>query len=188
MIYHSNSRLLQSILFRLADTIVTCDTSKCHVVQFLISVQDFGQKTSADTQIAVNSPLNAPQATRDLGMARADRSAAWLPREHAEARSMTPRSVSARVPPFPSWKWPSPPFRSRPPSVPLEYRGSNARYDQSQCFIITTTRHSLTLPTGNPRSFYPRSLELTKNKNADRREHDETFVLYFGALTVRRTR
>ena len=124
-----------------------------------------GRKQPKKAQMAVISPVKAPQATRDLGMARADRSAAWLPREHAEARSMTPRSVSARVPPFPSWKWPSPPFRSRPPSVPLEYRGSNARYDQSQCFIITTTRHSLTLPTGNPRSFYPRSLELTKNKS-----------------------
>ena len=150
--------------------------------------QNSGQRHPKSTQIAVNSTLKAPQATRDLGMARADRSAAWLPREHAEARSMTPRSVSARVPPFPSWKWPSPPFRSRPPSVPLEYRGSNARYDQSQCFIITTTRHSLTLPTGNPRSFYPRSLELTLYKSRHRRERDSPFVLYFGALTVRRTR
>ena len=125
--------------------------------------QNSGHNYPKSTQIAVNSTLKAPQATRDLGMARADRSAAWLPREHAEARSMTPRSVSARVPPFPSWKWPSPPFRSRPPSVPLEYRGSNARYDQSQCFIITTTRHSLTLQSREP-AFVTPQVENTHQK------------------------
>ena len=60
--------------------------------------------------MAVNSTLKAPQATRDLGMARADRSAGWLPGEHAEARTTTARSVSPYAPVFPSWDWASRPF------------------------------------------------------------------------------
>ena len=159
---------------------------------FIDFVRCSAQNSALNTTQSEGAPCNVVEGAAlllsDLGVTRAVSSAAWFPRELAKPRSATARSVSLCAPPFASWKWPSPPFRSRPPSVPLEYRGSNARYDQSQCFIITTTRHSLTLPTGNPRSFYPRSLELTKNKNADRREHDETFVLYFGALTVRRTR
>ena len=62
------------------------------------------------TQMAVNSALKAPQATRDLGMARADRSAGWFPGEHAEARTTTARSVSPYAPVFPSWDWASRPF------------------------------------------------------------------------------
>ena len=48
--------------------------------------------------------MKAPQATRDLGMARADRSAGWLPGEHPEARTTTARSVSPYAPVFPSWE------------------------------------------------------------------------------------
>ena len=68
------------------------------------------KKTPKSTQMAVNSALKAPQATRDLGMARADRSAGWLPREHAEARTTTAMSVSPYAPVFPSWDWASRPF------------------------------------------------------------------------------
>ena len=130
-------------------------------------------------QMAVISPVEAPQATRDLGMARADRSAGWLPGEHAEARTTTARSVSLRAPPFPSWKWPSLPIMPRPSSVPVENRGPNAEHPDSRFSIATTTRHSLTLPTGNPRSFYPRSLELPKNQGRASRRTRFTFCFVF---------
>ena len=115
--------------------------------------------------MAVNSPVKAPQATCDLGVARVDRRAAWLRGEHAEARTTTARSVSLRAPPFASWKWPSLPSISCPPSLSLEYPGPNARYVESGCFIITSTHHSLTLPPGTSLSLCPRSLELTEEED-----------------------
>ena len=112
-----------------------------------------GRKQPTTTQMAVNSTLKAPQATRDLGMARVDRRAAWLRGEHAEARTTTARSVSLRAPPFASLKWPSLPSISRPPSLSLEYPGSNARYVKSRYFIITVTHHIATLTFLNPAFF-----------------------------------
>ena len=120
---------------------------------FWFLTQNSGYNYPKSTQIAVNSTLKAPQATRDLGMARADRSAGWLRGEHAEARTTTARSVSLRAPPFASKKWPSLPSISRPPSLSLEYPGPNARYVQSRCFIITGTHHSLALQSCAPAFF-----------------------------------
>ena len=113
--------------------------------------------------MAVISPVEAPQATWDLGMAGVARRAAWLPGENAKPRSATARSVSMCTPPFRSWS--DPPFLSfpRPPSVPVEYRGPNAWHVESRCSIATTTRYSLTLQPENQRSFCPRSLELTED-------------------------
>jgi len=45
-------------------------------------------------QMAVISPVEAPQATWDLGMAGVARRAAWLPGENAKSRSAAARSVS----------------------------------------------------------------------------------------------
>ena len=106
----------------------------------------------------------------ELGMAEADRSAAWLPREHAEARTTRPRSISLRAPPFASWS--DPPFLlfPRPPFVPVKYRGPNAWQLESRCSIPTTTRHILTLQPDNQRSFCPRSLELTEDNHEHRRD------------------
>ena len=56
-------------------------------------------------------------------------------------------------------------FILRPSSVPLEYRGMNARHIESRYFIATTTRHSLTLPPGTSRSLCPRSLEPAEDKD-----------------------
>ena len=86
-------------------------------------------------------------------MARVDRRAAWLRGEHAEARTTTARSVSLRAPPFASLKWPSLPSISRPPSLSLEYPGSNARYVKSRYFIITVTHHIATLTFSIPAFF-----------------------------------
>ena len=104
-----------------------------------------GRKQPKKHQMAVNSTLKAPQATRDLGMARADRSAAWRARQHAKSRRATARSVSLRAPPFPSWKWPSLPVIPRTSSLPVEYRGPNAEHPDSRLSIATTTRHSLSI-------------------------------------------
>ena len=124
----------------------------------------------------------------DLGMARVDRSAAWLRGENAEARSTTARSVSLRAPSFPRWKWPSLPSISRPSSVPVKYRGPNAKYPDSCCSIATTTRHIMTLQSDNPFSCCHRSLELPKNQDAHRGEHDFPLCGLFLALTERPTR
>ena len=138
-----------------------------------------GRKQPKQAQMAVISPVEAPQATWDLGMAGVARRAAWLPGENAKPRSATARSVSMCTPPFRSWS--DPPFLSfpRPPSVPVEYRGPNAEHPDSRFSIATTTRHSLTLPTGNPRSFYPRSLELPKNQGRASRRTRFTFCFVF---------
>ena len=138
-----------------------------------------GRKQPKKAQMAVISPVEAPQATWDLGMAGVARRAAWLPGENAKPRSATARSVSMCTPPFRSWS--DPPFLSfpRPPSVPVEYRGPNAEHPDSRFSIATTTRHSLTLPTGNPRSFYPRSLELPKNQGRASRRTRFTFCFVF---------
>ena len=137
--------------------------------------------------MAVISPVEAPQATWDLGMAGVARRAAWLPGENAKSRSATARSVSMCTPPFRSWS--DPPFLSfpRPPSVPVEYRGPNAWHVESRCSIATTTRHSLTLQPENQRSFCPRSLELTEDKNAHRRDLDFPLGAQVPALVVRAT-
>ena len=146
-----------------------------------------GKKTAQKHPFAVISPLKAPQATRDLGMVRVDRSAVWLPGEHAKSRSATARSVSTCTPRFRSWS--DPPFLSfpRPASVPVEYRGPNAWHVEFRCSIATTTRHILTLQPENQRSFCPRSLELTEDKNAHRRDLDFPLGAQVPALTVRAT-
>ena len=137
--------------------------------------------------MAVISPVEAPQATWDLGMAGVARRAAWLPGENAKPRSATARSVSMCTPPFRSWS--DPPFLSfpRPPSVPVEYRGPNAWHVKFRYSIATTTRHILSLQPENQRSFCPRSLELTEDKNAHRRDLDFPLGAQVPALTVRAT-
>ena len=50
-------------------------------------------------------------------------------------------------------------------SVPLEYRGLNARHIESRYFIATTTGHTLTLPPGTSRSLCPKSLEPAEDKD-----------------------
>ena len=143
-----------------------------------------GKKTAQKLPMAVISPVKAPQAIWDLGMAGVARRVAWLPGENAKSRSATARSVSMCTPPFRSWSDPPFPSFPRPPSVPVEYRGPNVEHPDSRFSIATTTRHSLTLPTGNPRSFYPRSLELPKNQDAHRREHDFPLCHHFVVLTT----
>ena len=137
--------------------------------------------------MAVISPVEAPQATWDIGMAGADRSAAWFPGELAEARTQDPRSISLRAPPFASWS--DPPFLlfPRPPFVPVKYRGPNAWQLESRCSSPTTTRHILTLQPENQRSFCPRSLELTEDKNAHRRDRGVPLGAQVPALVVRAT-
>ena len=56
-------------------------------------------------------------------------------------------------------------FILRPSSVPLEYRGLNARHIESRYFIATTTGHTLTLPPGTSRSLCPKSLEPAEDKD-----------------------
>ena len=135
--------------------------------------------------MAVISPVEVPQATWDIGMAGADRSAAWFPGELAEARTQDPRSISLRAPPFASWS--DPPFLlfPRPPFVPVKYRGPNAWQLESRCSFPTTTRHILTLQPENQRSFCPRSLELTEDKNAHRRDRGFPLGAQVPALVVR---
>ena len=64
-----------------------------------------------------------------------------------------------------------PSFHSRPPSLSLKYPGPNVRHVDSRCSIATTTRHMLTLQSGNPRSLCLRSLEFPKIQDAHRDEH-----------------
>ena len=69
----------------------------------------------------------------------------------------------------------------------MEYRGPNAWHVEFRCSIATTTRHILTLQPENQRSFCPRSLELTDDKNAHRRDLDFPLGAQVPALTVRGT-
>ena len=101
----------------------------------------------------------------DLGIARADRSAAWFRGELAKPRSAMARSVSLCAPPFASWNWPSLSSVSSPPSLSLEYPGPNAVRPAPRYFITTTTRRSLTLPPGTSRSSCPRSLKPAEDKD-----------------------
>ena len=53
----------------------------------------------------------------------------------------------------------------------VDYRGPNAWHVEIRCSIATTTRHILALQPENQRSFCPRSLELTEDKNAQHYTH-----------------
>ena len=65
--------------------------------------------------------------------------------------------------------------------------GPNAEHPDARCCIGTTTRHILTLQPENQRSFCPRSLELTEDKNAHRRDLDFPLGAQVPALVVRAT-
>ena len=103
----------------------------------------------------MDSPVKAPQATGDLGMVRVDRRVAWLPVEHAVARTTMARSNFCARPFLPELEVALPPFLSRPSSVPLEYRGSKAEHPDARCSIGITTRRITTLQSLTPALFLP---------------------------------
>ena len=69
----------------------------------------------------------------------------------------------------------------------FEVRTRGAWHVESCCSIATTTRHILTLQPENQRSFCPRSLELTEDKNAHRRDRGFPLGAQVPALVVRAT-
>ena len=121
-------------------------------------------------------------------MARVDRRAAWLPVEHAEARTTMARSISACAPSFPSWKLPSlPSFHARR----LFPWNTRVRTRNIPTPAAPLAPPHATLRLCSPlhlRSFCLRSLELPKNQDAHRREHDFPLCGCFLALTATPTR
>ena len=129
-------------------------------------------------RVSLGAPLGFPERTRSR---EARRRGPFL------ASSLNRNKLEMCTPPFRSWS--NPPFLSfpRPPSVPVEYRGPNAWHVEFRCSIATTTRNILTLQPENQRLFCPRSLELTEDKNAHRRDLDFPLGAQVPALVVRAT-